>query len=581
MKTYLSFLLGLCGICFGNQTVYGGNFLNADSIVNYYVDKAYTHLSTYKTDSAKFYLDSASVYKEKVTNVATLGDYYYYSGIYNSFKQNEIKAHQNYYKAIDYYEKTGKTKPLSSIYHNLASSYIQKKDTDALRKIIHKMKQLALKRKQDVAEQINTYGILSFYYDCMYEKNNKLIHYLDSAIYYDKQVISLYEANPNLPIRTEEIAYNYLHLASSLLKKGEFNVDMLSSYLEKADELRSENDNAMLINRLWVDASIKFIKKDYNGAKQALEEQLTLMEAWLPQKDLSIYLDVYDRLTEIAHIQSDYAQASAFQQKKMECLTQIHDIQRYEVIRELETKYEVKQKEQEIVYLKQSKEYQQKIKHLYLSLFLLAVVALLFMTHWLKQKRKAALIQLELTRIEKERALLEIQQKEKELNEKNKTLNNTISEKCVALHEVNNKKEEVSALTQKLEKYRKEEEKQKSKEVIFATENPYYTIQVKEVYTLINKRITDLEEKNEYLNKLTEVDDHFFLTLENKAQQKLTPLEIQRCVCFYIGINTTQVAKCYSKEIKSIQVAYTRIKKKFSPEYKDTDFDTFLKLIVN
>lgn len=583
-----------CTPFYGNTTESVGRLfsdkstsLETDSIVDNYMDKAYYFLISYELDSAKLYLDSISLYEKQLTDPLILGLYYSYYGAYYSFRQQEAEAHRYYYKAIEYYEKTKEITTLVSIYHNLAISYIHRKDTDQLKKIIDRMTLLASSDK-NITQLIQTYHIISFYYGCMYEKDLKQVAFLDSAIYYDKQVISHYEANKDLALRNEEISYNYIHFIASSLKKGTFDLDTLSSYLSIADNLISEHDTAMQINRLWIDGEMQFHKKDYMGAKQSFTEQMALMDVWSPQKDLSIYLDVCDRLAEIAEMQSDYKTALYYQRKKTDCLAQIHDAHRYEIIQELGTKYEVRQKEQAIAYLTESNNFRKMINYLSLFFFLSAVTALFFVVRWLTQKRKTAAAQLKLTRIEKDNALLQVRLKEKELNE-------TISEKCVALVDNYFKDEQIAEMDQELQalredqqrlnirirKYVEEHEKRQTQGIVFATQDTYYTSLIREVYELIGKRIGDnIPEKKEYIDSLAHIGDPFFFALKEKAPEELSALNMKYCLCFYIDMKTEHIAQCFSVEPPSVRMARHRLKVGLKVE-KEMDISTYLKLMVD
>ena len=212
--------------------------------VQAYLEKADSCIRNYAIDQAKIYIDSAALYEKQINDPSVLGFLYSIYGDYYSFKLNEWEAHSNYYKAIAYYEKAGKTDYLIEIYHNLAFSYIQKHDTETLKKIIDKLLSISSTQNENENEnenenKINTYRIIAFYYGILYEKE-KLAFSLDSAIYYDKQAISIYEttasSSPSVA-RPEDIAYNYLNVASNLLEKSFIHPDTVDYYLAKAENL--------------------------------------------------------------------------------------------------------------------------------------------------------------------------------------------------------------------------------------------------------------------------------------------------------------------------------------------------------
>lgn len=570
MNKYLYILVWIwCILFYGNAN----SSIATDGMVKKYIDKLYTSLINNKIDSVKFYLDSISLSYKEIKDPLLLG--YYYYGTYYNLKQNETEAHRYYYKAIEYLQKTKNQTLTMVIYHNLAISYIQKKDIEHLEVIIDKMNLIC--SNKDVSNQILNYRILSFYYECLHEKKRDQSTFLDSAIYYNKQVISLFEISENIPLRKEEIAYNYLHIVCNLLKKGEFDLDTLSHYLNRSDDLMAKDDTVMINNRLWVTAEILFYKNDYEKAKKAFMEQIIFMETAFPEKELSIYVDVCDRLIEIAQIQSDYKSAVYYQQKKMDCLSQIHDTQKYEIIRELETKYEVKQKEQAIIHLTESNVFRQKINNLYLFLLLIGIMAFLFVFRWFRQKKKTMLTQLELTRVEKDNAVLLIQLKEKELNE-------TVSQKCIALVDNYFKDKQIADMDLELQQLQlayeqQKQENKKPEKIGFATEDSIYKQIVQDVYGLIDNRMETEENcKNEYLDKLRRVTDRFFEALKENVPGELSYLNIKYYVCFYIGMKNEHIAHCLSVQTTTVRVYKCRLKTRLR-RGKDMDINILLKLM--
>lgn len=165
----------------------------------------------------------------------------------------------------------------------------------------------------------------------------------------------------------------------------------------------------MLINRYWVKSNIAYQNGDITKTEQILNNQLVLMKSWLKEESLSLYVDIYDLLSEIAESKNNYKEAMCYQQEKIKHLNQIHDAQKYEIICELETKYEVSRKEHKIEQLTELNRFQQRIKYLYLGIAILFLFALFAIIHWFRQKKKATDTQLELAQSEKNEMELQAQ----------------------------------------------------------------------------------------------------------------------------------------------------------------------------
>lgn len=70
--------------------------------------------------------------------------------------------------------------------------------------------------------------------------------------------------------------------------------------------------------------------------------------------------------------------------------------------------------------------------------------------------------------------------------------------------------------------------------------------------------------------RIQEVHPHFFRNLNEKAGQKLTPLDLQYCAYLYLGMDTKQIASLLHVEPKSVRVTKYRLKKKFGLDEKDS-----------
>ena len=346
----LFFLLSACG----KSTRSADLKTERESIVWSYLLDADSCIRAFQTEGAKIYLDSALRYEAEIANPDIMGFLYAKLADYYTHKRNEQEAHRFYYKALEHYEKSEQTNHESliiQIYNNLASSYFRKNDTETLKKIIDKILPLALSQHER-KDLIDAYRMTAFYYGKRYKKERH-IAFLDSAIYYDKAAIAIYDADSEAvtaseKFRPEEIAYNYINLASNLYERDASHPDTISAYVAKAEDMANPNDTAMLLNLLWMKGLVACKKDEPEKAKQLFTEQLQIMDRSMKGDPLSMYASLYQKLSEIAEKQNDNGKALEYERKRIDCLAQIHDAQQYETVRELETKHEVRQKEQEV-----------------------------------------------------------------------------------------------------------------------------------------------------------------------------------------------------------------------------------------
>jgi len=582
----------ICVFLFSKEAV--GNpvsIVDADKRVWSYLMKADSCIRTYDLEQAKCYIDSASIYENQVENIDMLGFLYSKYGDYYSFILNEEEAHKNYFKAIEYYEKTERTNLLVIIYNNLAFAYFQKKDTETLKKIIDKVLPLAL-AQNDSEDILYTYRIIAFYYDILFEKEKNMA-FLDSAIFYNKTAISMYELDSQSSsphpknLKPDEIAYNYINLASNLYKKGAIHTDTVDFFIAKAEESANPNDTAMLVNIKQLKGLIAYKNDEIGTAKQLYNDLLIWMDKWAKGAPLSMYVEVFQKLSEIAEKQKAYSEALEYERKRNEYLTQIHDAQKYEIIRELETKHEVRQKEQEVTRLTELTAYQKKINRLYLFILILLLIALFVAAGWLRVKKKAKETQIALMYSEKNEALLQVKLKEEQLSkeklEKYEALldshfkNLKIKEMDDELKEFESERQKLNVLIDEYSRKLNEYEKRKSHGVVFKAKDTNNSTILFDLFELINRRIKDTARRKELIDNLTAIYDVFFLRLtEHTEGEALSVLEIKRCVAIIIGMEVSEISECFSVEPRSIHQARHRLKNKLGLD-RESDLDMFLK----
>ena len=589
-KKHLSIISFICFILLSGLASGGDRIrINLDSIMIHYINTSTNFIRSHNLEQAKIYLDSASNYEKTVREPLTLGFFYHAYGDYYISKLNEEKSHENYYKAIDFYEKAGEKGMKLLVYRNLSFSYIQKNDTESLKRIIDKMLPFALNQgnKTDV---LNTYSVIRFYYNCLYEKNKNQLCYLDSVIFYDKQVISIFESEKDIKVNEEDIAYNYISLASSLLKKGNYDQDSITFYARKAEELANPLDTAMLVNCLWVEGEAAYHAGNFREAEEIFIRQLSLMDNWLVEKNLNIYLDLYDRLSRLSEIRKNYDDALSYERKKQICLDHIHDAEKYTVIRELETKYEVERKDLVISQLKETNRFRERINLLTVGILILFLLSFIFILRWSRSKKKAALSQLKITEMEKTEALLQSQLKDEQLKkaelEKYRILSDSyfkdeqIAGKEKELDEIRKKQVNLNLQISDLEKEFKEYKESILNKPEITLTDPYFSGIVRDIYGLISKRLDEHSNQKEYLEKLCEIPESFFLNLK-KRSHNLSEKNIKYCICFAIGMENQHIAECLSVEAGTVYITKIRLRKDAFRLGEDVDLILFLRLLMS
>lgn len=483
-----------------------------------YSSIAHKDLFLRNIDHAKLALDSAAMFLSKTTDNNTIALYHYVSGDYYNLMLDETNAHRNYYEAIRYYEQS-KDNHLKAVYilHNMAFSYIQKEDLSNLKTIIERMRIIVNRVDKNLSIDVAYARVRAFYYSILYQKESKEC-YLDSAIIFDKKVINLFESDVNKVLRAEEIAYNYVNLVENSLKKEEVDYNQIESFINRAIATATPTDTAMQVNCLWMKGQIYKKQNRITEAESILKEQLQLMEKWSISKSLVMYADLYNRLAEICNNLGKYKEAFLFQQEELRYRKLILDKEKYQIISDLQTKYETEKKENRI------KQQEQII--IFLSILCILILAVsFFMVKWKRVIKALTLKQKKIVQLQKSEAKLQIQNESTKVNI------------------------------------------QEDQDIL-----------VNKVLFLVNNKLQPYpEEQKRYLDKLETIDKDSIFILKNKG---LNDLRIQYCICFGIGMKKEHISLCYNIMDQTIRKHRSTIKADLELE-KDDDLNLYLVDLFN
>lgn len=462
---------------------------------------------------AKLVLDSATIFLQKANDNNTIALYHYVSGDYYNMMLDETNAHKHYYEAIRYYEQSKKGY-LRAIYilHNISFSYIQKKDLSNLEIARNRMANIVSKADKNLSIDVAYTRVQAFYYSILYQ--NKLKEcYLDSAIILDKKVIDLFKSDLKEELRPEEIAYNYLNLVVNSLKKEEVDYSQLGSLVDSAISLASPTDTVMQVNCLWVKGQIYKGQNRIKDAVDIMKGQLQLMNNWSVSKNLVMYADLYNNLAEVCMDLNEYKEAFLYQQEELMYRKQILDNEKYQIISDIQVKYETEKKENQI------KHQEQIIFFLSILCLLIAIGAFLA----IKWKRVIKLVNL------KQKTIVKLQKSEAKLQMQNEEARENIQED--------------------------------------------QNILVRKVSSLVREKLLIYpDDQKKYLDKLETIDRDSIFILKNR---NFNDLRIQYCICFGIGMKKEHISLCYNIVDQTIRKHRSTIKADLELE-KDDDLNMYL-----
>lgn len=290
-----------------------------------------------------------------------------------------------FFEISDYFKKTGDTLPLAFAYSNIGVIYEEMKNPQ--KAILYGKKALELKRLAGdtlhMATNLNNIGV----------NYDELLHNPDSAIYYYKLALEIYKKFRKI----DDYATVLNNLGRMYLEKNDFNkaessfakaygiFDSLGMINDKASVMR--NQGQLLFNLGKIDPALKKLRESYDIYKQ--------------QGISKGLLEATRLMSEIYMAKGAYGDAAEMMKQYNGYKDSLLSAENQAVIAEMETKYQVKEKNRTILMLQlQEQLHTKKIKLqkmfiVFLSIvFILSVV--LFYSHHKRNVIKQQQLRLEL-----------------------------------------------------------------------------------------------------------------------------------------------------------------------------------------
>ena len=369
------------------------------------------YIAKFEYDKSKLYLDSAALYVPKTKDTLTLGSYYYYLGTYYHLKDSIPEAFSNYNKALSYCKTSKQIGVKTTILTNMAVEYINRNDEESVWKIIENLEQSAtikpIRQNSRLGYDLN-YLKMQAYQILYVESNDKI--YLDSIIKY-----AMYQIPVAKKMHDRRASEVYLLLADAEINKSDFidsdDYKRLNNYIQEADSMVSGQDKELLARSQQIKAELFYTMKQYDKAeKEALKGLDYLSEIDKDTNTKITWAYLYNLLAQIYEVKHDYKKALEYEKLNNKILAEINKAKQYEIIKNMEVKYETEKKELVIQELNNKNGAQKKIQILYLAIIGLLIVALFLFARWIRNRRKIFATQLEITRLKSEESEREIDQ---------------------------------------------------------------------------------------------------------------------------------------------------------------------------
>jgi signal transduction histidine kinase len=382
----------------------------------------YVYFTDMQYDKASEYTQRSIAILEKTDSLKILSSAYETLGLIYNKTGNYDKALGLNFKALQLNEKIGNKKKQAVTLLNIGAIYSNKGGLDS--SVFYLFNSLKIFEKLNdtlnIATTMQNIGIL---YNKLKEYDNEL-KYLKSSLDYAKEInnprtttaiynnigISLKNMNDfdeslkyykkaiELSLKSNDknglgYAYNNTGQLYELMN----NYDKAIEYYMLSYNLRKDTDDKKNIAKSLLNIGSLYTKKADN--KQALSFYKKTLEIAEKIDSKNLLLEIYDALNDFYVINNKYKLAHKYQQKSIILKDSILNLEKYNSIAELQTKYETEKKVQEIKILNQKnniKDLELK-KQFYFKIILSVVIfsliiILLLIFNKFRLKRKANLL---------------------------------------------------------------------------------------------------------------------------------------------------------------------------------------------
>lgn len=517
--------------------------------------KAYTlmtdiKINTQQLTNLKQVSDSALALAQQAKNPVAMAYGYYSQVLLHKMLDNGEEVVRFCNKGLKELEQVDDPYIAAKIYYRLYVVYSGWNNEARVNTYARKATENALRTK-DYNLMSNCYMALSVAHEYNYN-STKNRPQLDSTLFYLNKVEGLYEQYPgqvakftyaiacinlaNCYLRyfpeTSEKGIHYASTARAVLKGLPFTEEVVASSLGILSEYASKAGN-------------KAQTESY------LLEAYGIIKAQQPPYYHTL-INVVQALSGFYEQQGDQKKALEFQKEVTEYNNKSFNQKQALNAQKLEIQYETEKKNNEVQILKEQERNRRLQSYLYGAIALVAVLGLIIMyranrfrmRYALQRERqlqlKVKLEKEEQARLKAEQQLMETQQQQLkkevmanvlQLEHKNQTLLN-IKDKLAEGDKVN------------MQKILKEE-------MILDSNFEHAKLQIQQVHP------------------------DFFYLVNEKAQRKLTMLDLKLCAYLYLKMDTRQIAQLMNIEAKSVRMSRYRIKQKLGLD-KEEDLNSFL-----
>ncbi|MDR2146622.1 MAG: tetratricopeptide repeat protein [Tannerella sp.] len=533
-----------------------------------YTVKAYQILSniyanTEDYEQSQQYIDKARQIAEEKTDPLPFAYAYYAEATLRNTIYDSENAVKSLHEALSKIPDQEKESLLASrIYYQLYAVYSEWNDDEKSFEYAQKSIEFAAKsgNKNQLA---NSYTALAVVYASLYFKQKGKTE-LDNAMLLSDKAIDLYK---NFPGQVAANTYGFARMNKASYYLRYF--DIQDPKIQR--EIRQNVDEILNLKHLLPGSSyliaigygiLSELARQNNDLKRAenylMQAYLLMQEQKTP--DYHTLVNIVSTLAEIYAQSGNFEKAYQFQKETEEYKNLLFDENKNANAKRLEAQYQLKNKDKEVQLLKEKAATHRRQNYLLFGLIGLGVIGIFFMFRSYHFNLRYSLAREKQLTAERQEADIQIKYEQEE---------QARLKAEQQLMEMQQQKLQDEVMANQLHLQHKNEVLQQLKEKLSGDA----TVNIRQVLKDESLLDNDFEKAKFHIQ---EIHPLFFKTLNEKAKQKLTSLDLKYCAYLYLGMDTKQIAGLLNVEPKSVRMTKYRLKQKFELD-AETDLVGYLK----
>ncbi|MBC9795279.1 LuxR C-terminal-related transcriptional regulator [Sinomicrobium weinanense] len=509
-------------------------------------------------------IDSAQWYASRTEDKIVKGRVLSQKGWLENMVGNPDKDYEYMLEALRLFEGEEAFIHQTIIYHRLAAIHAYWKDPEKQKYYTNLCLDAALK-SDDPDAITNAYLSMGNSYLNRFRKAPGQRQLLDSSKYYNRLILELNESKrKHITVPTTEgiAALNMANLYYEFYPLA--YKDSARVYLDRAINVGRESDYPdIIVNSYGILSEYARKEGDYDQAEKLLNMAMTEISS-NSKSDAQLKMRIAGALSRVAEDSGDNAKALKYYKQYMTFDKEFFDEEKLSITQKLEAQYQSEKKELALAAARQETAFTKKLNRYYLILIIAGLLALFFLFRSYHFKLKASQQKQLLLTGERNEAKLQASLKAEETARLE-------AERELMQERLDRLEKELLAGTLQVEEKNTLLQDLREKLNALDSNDPLH----RQLNRLISKNYEVDKGYDDIKAEFAEIHPEFIAGLQEKAENKLTRLDLKYCSYILMGLTNKEIAIKLNVTPKSIRMARYRLKQKLKLQ-KDDNLDQFI-----